>query len=84
MERMARHVISFSQTSRGDADMMKRHALLGGTLSAVTLGTCKAQSPKAIAQNAVIQRPSGAKRVFDCLAALVEDVGALLYAGLRS
>jgi hypothetical protein len=39
---------------------------------------------EAIAQNAVIQTPSGAKRVFDCLAALVEDVGALLYAGLLS
>jgi hypothetical protein len=33
--------------------MMKRRALLGGTLSAVTLGTCKAQS--ATAQNAVTQ-----------------------------
>jgi hypothetical protein len=38
--------------------MMKRRALLGGTLSAVTLGTCRAQSPTAIAQNAVIQTPS--------------------------
>jgi hypothetical protein len=34
---------------------MKRRAFLGGTLSAVALGTCKAQSPPAIAQNAVIQ-----------------------------
>jgi hypothetical protein len=38
--------------------MMKRRALLGGTLSAVTLGTCRAQSPTAVAQIAVIQTPS--------------------------
>jgi len=37
--------------------MMKRRAFLCGTLSAVTLGTCKAQSATAIAQNAVIQTP---------------------------
>ena len=34
---------------------MKRRAFLGGTLSAVTLETCKAQS--ATAQNAVVQAP---------------------------
>ena len=33
--------------------MMKRRAFLGGTLSAATLGTCKAQSATATAQNAV-------------------------------
>jgi hypothetical protein len=38
--------------------MMKRRAFLGGTLSAVTLGTCEAQPPTAIAQNVVIQTPS--------------------------
>jgi hypothetical protein len=37
--------------------MMKRRAFLGGTLSAVTLDTCKAQSATAIAQNAVAQAP---------------------------
>jgi hypothetical protein len=37
--------------------MMKRRAFLGGTLSAVTLGTCKAQAATAIAQNAVIRTP---------------------------
>src|SRR5229473_1679323 len=37
--------------------MMKRRAFLGGTLSAVTLGTCKAQSATAIAQNAVTRTP---------------------------
>jgi hypothetical protein len=35
--------------------MMKRRAFLGGTLSAVTLGTCKAQSTTAIAQHPVVQ-----------------------------
>ena len=35
--------------------MMKRRAFLGGILSAVTLGTCKAQSATAIAQHAVVQ-----------------------------
>ena len=35
--------------------MMKRRAFLGGTLSAVTLGTCKAQSATATAQNAVVR-----------------------------
>ena len=34
---------------------MKRRAFLGGTLSAVTLGTCKAQSTTAIAQHPVVQ-----------------------------
>ena len=37
--------------------MMKRRAFLGATLSAVTFGTCKAQSPTAMAQNAAIQTP---------------------------
>jgi hypothetical protein len=37
--------------------MMKRRAFLGGTLSAVTLGTCKAQSATAVAQNTVIPAP---------------------------
>jgi hypothetical protein len=37
--------------------MMKRRTFLGGTLSAVTVGSCKAQSATAIAQNAVIQPP---------------------------
>jgi len=37
--------------------MMQRRAFLGGTLSAVTLETCKAQSATAIAQNAVIRPP---------------------------
>jgi hypothetical protein len=35
--------------------MMKRRAFLGGTLSAVTLGTCKAQSATATAQNSAVQ-----------------------------
>ena len=35
----------------GDADMMMRRAFLRGTLSAVTLGTCKAQSTRAGRQN---------------------------------
>jgi hypothetical protein len=39
--------------------MMKRRAFLGGTLSAVTLGTCRAQSVTAAAQNTVIQTPPG-------------------------
>src|SRR5215467_9151571 len=37
------------------SEMMKRRAFLGGTLSAVTLGICKAQSATAIAQHAVVQ-----------------------------
>ena len=35
--------------------MMNRRAFLGGTLSAATLGTCKAQSVTAVAQNPVVQ-----------------------------
>jgi hypothetical protein len=35
--------------------MISRRAFLGGTLSAATLGTCKAQTVAAIAQNAVVQ-----------------------------
>jgi len=35
--------------------MMKRRAFLGGTLGAATLVTCKAQSARAIAQNAGVQ-----------------------------
>jgi hypothetical protein len=35
--------------------MMKRRAFLGGTLSVATLGTCKAQSVTAVAQNSVVQ-----------------------------
>jgi len=38
--------------------MMKRRAFLGGTLSAVTLGSYGAQSEKALAQNAAAQTPS--------------------------
>ena len=38
--------------------MMKRRAFLGSTLSAVTLGTCKAQSATAIAQNTAIKTAS--------------------------
>jgi hypothetical protein len=37
--------------------MMRRRAFLGGTLSAATLGTCKAQSTTAVAQDAVVQAP---------------------------
>src|SRR6266852_5173328 len=37
--------------------MMKRRAFLCGTLSAVTLGTCKAQSASAAEQNAAVQTP---------------------------
>src|SRR6516225_10801477 len=37
------------------SEMMKRRAFLGGILSAVTLGTCKAQSATAVAQHAVVQ-----------------------------
>jgi molybdate transport system substrate-binding protein len=36
---------------------MIRRAFLGGTLSAVALGTCKAQSVTTTAQNAVVQTP---------------------------
>ena len=36
---------------------MKRRAFLGGTLSAVASGTCKAQSVTTTAQNAVVQTP---------------------------
>jgi hypothetical protein len=36
---------------------MIRRAFLGGTLSAVALGTCKAQSVTATAQNAAVQAP---------------------------
>src|SRR5689334_21371995 len=39
----------------GGPDMISRRAFLGGTLSAATLGTCKAQTVAAIAQNAVVQ-----------------------------
>ena len=35
--------------------MISRRAFFGGALSAVTLGTCKAQTVAAIAQNAVVQ-----------------------------
>jgi hypothetical protein len=35
--------------------MISRRAFLGGTLSAASLGTCKAQTVAAIAQNAVVQ-----------------------------
>jgi hypothetical protein len=35
--------------------MLKRRAFLGGTLSAVFLGTCKAQSTTAMAQDAAVQ-----------------------------
>src|SRR6516225_2372158 len=37
------------------SEMMKRRAFLGGILSAVTLGTCKAQSATATAQNSAVQ-----------------------------
>jgi len=38
--------------------MMNRRAFLGGTLSAATFGTCKAQTLAAIEQNAVPQTAS--------------------------
>jgi hypothetical protein len=55
--------------------MMKRRAFLGGTLSAVTVATGKAQSVTAIAQNAVIQTPPGP---------LVWPVVTRLQPGIRS
>jgi len=55
--------------------MMKRRAFLGGTLSAVTVGSGKAQSATAIAQNAVIQAPPEP---------LVWPVVAKLQPGIRS
>jgi hypothetical protein len=55
--------------------MMKRRAFLGGTLSAVTVATGKAQSATAIAQNAVIQTPPGP---------LVWPVVTRLQPGIRS
>src|SRR5262249_35785237 len=39
----------------GGPDMMSRRAFLGGTLSAASLGTGKAQTVAAIPQNAVVQ-----------------------------
>jgi Bacterial extracellular solute-binding protein len=38
--------------------MMKRRVFLGGTLSAVTAGSCTMQSPTALAQNAAVQTPA--------------------------
>jgi extracellular solute-binding protein len=54
---------------------MKRRAFLGGTLSAVALGTCKAQSVTTTAQNAVIH-PS--------LEPLVWPIVTKLQPGIRS
>ena len=55
--------------------MMKRRAFLGGTLSAVTVGSCKAQSATAITPNAVIRAP---------LEPLVWPVVTKLQPGIRS
>jgi hypothetical protein len=41
----------------GDADMMKRRAFLGGAVSVATIGTCKAQSVTAAAQNSAGKVP---------------------------
>ena len=55
--------------------MMKRRAFLGGTLSAVGMGSCRAQSSTTIAQNAVTQTP---------LEPLVWPVVTKLQPGIRS
>ena len=58
--RFVGHMLNFSQIrSLGGSDMMKRRAFLGGTLSAVTVASAKAQSATAIAPNSAIQTPPG-------------------------
>jgi hypothetical protein len=66
--------------------MMKRRAFLGGTLSAVTLGTCKAQSPPAVAEGTaapgrseplvwpVVTKPQPGIRTFDGHTDTVPDI----------
>jgi len=53
--------------------MIKRRAFLGGTLSAVTLGTCEAQSPATTAPAAVI-RPQPEPLVWPVVAKLQPDI----------